>query len=78
MLDIRHNVKYSQEVYMNNSYLEPPLMRVAWLHQMFDGGWIKFWMLTNVVGTQEVGCLERVVAQMAVVMFVTCAIVRAM
>ena len=63
---------------MNNSYLEPPLMRVAWLHQMFDGVWIKFWMLTNVVGTQEAGCLERVVAQMTVVMFVMCTIVRAM
>ena len=63
---------------MNNSHLEPPLMRVGWLHQMFDAGWIKFWMLTNVVGIEEVGCLERVVAQMAVVMFVTCAIVRAM
>ena len=53
-------------------------MRVAWLHQMFDAGWIKFWMLTDVVSTQEVSCLERVVAQMAVVMFVMCAIVRAM
>ena len=63
---------------MNNSYLELPFMRVAWLHQMVDAGWINFWMLTNVVGTQEVGCLERVVAQVAVVMFVTCAIVRAM
>ena len=53
-------------------------MRVAWLHQMLDAGWIHFWMLTNVVGTQEVGCLERVVAQMAVVMFVMRAIVSAM
>ena len=63
---------------MNNSYLELPLTRVAWLHQMVDAGWINFWMLTNVVDTQEVGCLERVVAQMAVVMFVMHAIVRAM
>ena len=63
---------------MNNSHLELPLTRVCWLHQMFDACWIKFWMLTNVVGTQEFGCLERVVAQMAVVMFVMCAIVRAM
>ena len=78
MLHIRHHLKYSQQVYMNNSHLEPPLTRVGWLHQMFDPGWIKFWMLTNVVGTEEVSCLERVVAQMTVVMFVMCAIVRAM
>ena len=63
---------------MNNSHLELPLTRVGWLHQMFDARWIKFSMLTNVVGTEEVSCLERVVAQMAVVMFVTCAIVRVM
>ena len=78
MLRIRHNLKYSWQVYMNNNHLELPLTRVGWLAQMFDAGWIKFWMLTNVVGTEEVACLERVVAQMAVVMFVTCAIVRSM
>ena len=78
MVHIRHHLKYSGKVYMNNSHLEPPPTRVGWLHQMFDAHWIKFWMLTNVVGTEEVGCLERVVAQMAVVMFVTCAFVRSM
>ena len=78
MLHIRHHLKYSGKVYMNNSHFELPLTRVGWLHQMFDACWIKFWMLTNVVGTEEVGCLERVVAQMAVVMFVMCTIVRSM
>ena len=78
MVHIRHHLKYSGKVYINNSHLELPLMRVGWLHQMFDACWIKFWMLTNVVDTEEVDCLERVVAQMAVVMLVMCTIVRYM
>ena len=50
-------------------------MRVAWFHQMVDAGGIRFWMLTNVVGTQEVGRFERVIAQMTVIMFIMCTIV---
>ena len=50
-------------------------MRVAWFHQMVYAGGIKLWMLTNVVGIQEVGHFEMVIAQMGVVMFITCTIV---